>query len=190
MSVLDKVIAAVTPPESDEERAQARVKARSLAGSSGWLAMILAHHVEIESAFDAVEMATSAASQRAAQKQLAAILTGHSNAEESVIYPALVQLGEKAHATKAYTEQSAAKVNMAELDSLEPMSQDFLDKLEHIRGAVTHHMYEEESEWFPELKEKADAATQSRLSRRYREEIERYLGAEAMAGMEEEAGAE
>ena len=190
MSVLDKVIAVVTPLESDEERAEARVKARSLAGSSGWFAIILAHHVEIESAFDAVEMATSAASQRAALKQLAAILTGHSNAEESVIYPALVQFGEKAHATKAYVEQSGAKVNMAELDSLEPMSQDFLDKLEHIRGAVTHHMYEEESEWFPELKEKADAASQSKLTRRYREEIERYLGTEAMIGMEEETAAE
>ena len=190
MSVLDKVLAAVTPPESDEEQAQARAKARSFAGPSGWLAMVIAHHVQIESAFDAVEMATSAASQRAAQKQLAAILTGHSNAEESVIYPALVQLGEKARATKAYTEQSATKVNMAELDALEPMSSDFMDKLEHLRGAVTHHMYEEEGEWFPELREKADAATQSRLTRRYREEIERYLGAEAMAGMEEETAAE
>lgn len=190
MSVLDKVMAAVTPIESDEERLQARIKARSVAGSSGWFAMVLAHHVEIEGAFDAVEMATNAASQRAAQKQLATVLTGHSNAEESVLYPALTQLGETAHATKAYTEQSATKVNLAELDSLEPMSQEYLDKLEHIRGAVTHHMYEEESEWFPELKEKADAATHSRLSRRYREEIERYLGAEAMAGMEQEAGAE
>lgn len=190
MSVLDKVMAAVTPPESDEERVQARARARSIAGSSGWLAMVLAHHVEIESAFDAVEMATSAASQRAAQKQLAVILTGHSNAEESVIYPALVELGEKAHATKAYTEQSAAKVNMAELDSLEPMSQEFRDKLEHLRGAVTHHMYEEESEWFPELRQKGDAATQSRLTRRYREEVERYLGAEAVLGIEEQTAAE
>ena len=51
-------------------------------------------------------------------------------------------------------------------------------------------MYEEESEWFPELKEKADAATQSRLTRRYREEIQRYLRAEAMTGMEEETTAE
>ena len=187
MSVLDRVIAAVTPPESDEERTLARARARSVAGSSGWLAMILAHHVEIESAFDAFEMATSAASRRAAQMQLAAILTGHSIAEESVIYPALLQLGGRANAIKAYTEQSEAKVNMAELEALEPMSQAFLDKLEHIRGAVTHHMYEEESEWLPELKEKADAVTQSRLTRRYREEFERYLGAEAMMGMEEEA---
>lgn len=183
MSVLDKVLAAVTPPESDEQRAQARAKARAVAGSSGWLVMILAHHVEIESAFDAVEQAATATSRRAAQKQLALILTGHSNAEESVIYPALVQSGEKAHATLAYTEQSAAKVNLAALDDLEPMSQDYVDKLEHIRGAVTHHMYEEESTWFLELKEKADSATQSRLTRRYREEIERYLGAEAVDGM-------
>ena len=190
MSVLDKVLAAVTPPESDEERTRARAQARALAGPRGWLAMILVHHVQIESAFDAVEQAASATSRRAAQKQLALILTGHSNAEEAVIYPALVQTGEKAHATMAYTEQSAAKVNLAELDDLEPMSQDYMDKLEHIRGAVSHHMYEEESTWFRELKEKADPATQSRLTRRYREEIERYLGAEALAGMEESSAAE
>ena len=49
MSVLDEGIAAVTPPEIDEERAQARTKARSLAGSSGWLAMIKKADAAIQS---------------------------------------------------------------------------------------------------------------------------------------------
>jgi len=64
-----------------------------------------------------------------------------------------VKAGEQAHSTKAYTEQSAAKVQMGLLEDLEPMSQEYLDKLEHIRGAVAHHVYEEEGTWFVELKE-------------------------------------
>lgn len=183
MTILDKVIAAVTPPESDEERAEARAKARAIAGS-GWLALILDHHQEIEEAFAAVRDANTAAARRSAQKELALILTGHSNAEESVIYPALALSGGKAHASLAYTEQSAAKVQMAALDDLDPMSEEYLDKLEHIRGAVAHHVYEEEGTWFPELREKGDAAMQTKLTKRYREEFARYIGAET--AMEEE----
>jgi hypothetical protein len=40
----------------------------------------------------------------------------------------------------AYEEQAMAKIQMALLDKIEPMTQDYLDKLEHIRGAVTHHV--------------------------------------------------
>jgi hypothetical protein len=56
------------------------------------------------------------------------------------------------------------------------MSQDFLDKLEHIRGAVAHHVYEEESKWFLELRENVPSADQLKLSKRYEEEFTRYVG--------------
>ena len=101
---------------------------------------------------------------------------GHSIAEEAVLYPAMALDGEKGDATTAYTEQSAAKMQMAALDELEPMTQDYLDKLEHIRGAVAHHVYEEEGTWFPKLRENADPVLQGKLTRRYREEFERYMG--------------
>lgn len=175
MTLLDKVIAAVTPPESDEARAEARERARAASGGTGWLAMVLAHHEQVEAAFENVRHAGSAAAQRAAQKQLALILTGHSLAEEAVLYPAMALGGEKGDATTAYTEQSAAKMQLAALDELQPMTQDYLDKLEHIRGAVAHHVYEEESTWFPKLRESVDATMQGKLTRRYREEFERYM---------------
>lgn len=175
MTILDKVIAAVTPPESDEDRAKARAKARAAAISGGWLAMVLEHHLQIEAAFAAVKNAGSATAQRAAQKQLALVLTGHSNAEEAVLYPALALNDEKSGSTMAYSEQSAAKVQMAALDELEPMTQDYLDKLEHIRGAVAHHVYEEEGTWFPALISSSDPAMQGKLTKRYREEFERYM---------------
>jgi hypothetical protein len=43
MSIIDKVVAAVTPPESDETRLKAHNKARASAGTGDWLAMVLDH---------------------------------------------------------------------------------------------------------------------------------------------------
>ena len=174
MSVLDKMVAAVTPEPSDSDRAEVRAKARQRSTQSGWLAMVLDHHQQIEAAFAAVKGATDATTQRAAQKQLATILTGHSIAEEAVLYPAMALSDQKGHSTAAYTEQSAAKVQTAALDDLEPLTQDYLDKLEHLRAAVAHHVYEEESKWFPELSDLGDPTVQSKLTARYAEEIERY----------------
>jgi hypothetical protein len=43
------------------------------------------------------------------------------------------------------------------------MSQDYLDKLEHVRGVVLHHMYEEESDRFLDLKKELARADQERI---------------------------
>jgi hypothetical protein len=174
MSIIDKVVAAVTPPESEEARRDARAKAQAAAGRDDWLALILDHHRQIEEAFEAVKAAADATSRLAAQKQLAVILTGHSNAEEAVIYPALVRSGHKTHGMMGYTEQAGAKANLGELEYLDPLSQEYVDKLEHIRGAVAHHMYEEESDRFLDLKE-LPAPEQSRLTYRFKEEFDRYI---------------
>jgi hypothetical protein len=177
MSIIDRIVDAVTPPESEEARREARAIALAAATPGDWLSMVLEHHENIEAAFIVVEEATTMAAQIAAQKQLATILTGHSVAEEAVLYPALADGGEKGHATMAYTEQSAAKVQMALLEKLEPLSEDFMEKLEHIRGAVVHHMYEEERNWFMDLKQNVETSEQTRLTARYLEEFSRYVGA-------------
>ena len=176
MSIIDKVVAAVTPPESEEARVNARAKARASASAGDWLAMVLDHHEQVEDAFAAVESTTDPASRLKALKYLATLLTGHSIAEEAVLYPALAKADEKGHATKAYTEQSAAKLQMGLLEDLPPMSQDFMDKLGHIKGAVAHHVYEEESNWFLDLKSKIPAADQAKLTKRYQEQFARYMG--------------
>jgi hypothetical protein len=176
MSVFDKVIAAVTPPESDEARADARRKATAAAAPGDWLSLVLDHHRQIEQAFAEVKQGASAAARTIALKQLAVVLTGHANAEESVLYPALADDGEKTHATAGYEEQAMTKMQMGILEKLDPMSQDFLDKLGHIEGAVSHHMYAEEGNWFIDLKEKLPAAEQARLTARFTEEYERYVG--------------
>jgi hypothetical protein len=176
MSILDEIIAKVTPPESEEDRRDARETARRAAINCEWLGMVLDHHGQIEAAFSEAKRAQGAEARRAAQKQLAELLTGHSMAEEAVIYPHMALHDQKAHATMAYTEQSAATLQMGLLETLDPASGDWLDKLEHIEGAVKHHVYEEEGTWFPDLARAAPAGHNATIARRYREEYERYMG--------------
>jgi hemerythrin superfamily protein len=179
MSILDRVVAAVTPPESEEARLKVRAKARASAGKDDWLSMVLNHHEQIETAFAAVRAASDPASRASTLKVLATLLTGHSLAEELALYPALAGADEKGHAVKAYTEQSAAKLQLGLLQDLPPMSQEFIDKLKHIEGAVAHHVYEEESNWFLDLKTKTLAADQAKLTKRYQEQFARYMGDES-----------
>lgn len=176
MSLIDKFVAAVTPPESDQDRIDARTKATNAATPGDWLDLILQHHRSIEDAFAQVKSAGDAGSRKAALKQLGTLLTGHSIAEEAAIYPALADDGEKMHASMGYEEQSAVKIQMALIEKLDPMSQEFADKLEHIEGAVAHHVYAEEGNWYIDLKEKASADDQALLTARYTEEFERYCG--------------
>jgi iron-sulfur cluster repair protein YtfE (RIC family) len=181
MSLLDKVVAAVTPPETTQARQKARKEAHAVAQSGSWFAQILDHHEQIEAAFDAVEAAKTAEQRRATQKWLSVILTGHSIAEEAVIYPAMASHGEKLGAELGYQEQSAAKGEAAALEELDPLGEDYLDKLAHIRGAVAHHMYEEEHRRFPKLQDRASAETNTRLTQRYEEEFDRYVGDDTSA---------
>jgi hypothetical protein len=182
MSILDKAIAAVTPPISEEKRQEAHAKARAAAEPGDWLSQILDHHEEIEQAFAATRAASTADSRRAAQKRLGILLNGHAMAEEAVIYPALAQEGKQGHANTAYTEQAAAKMQLAALETLDPLSEDYLDKLGHLEGAVATHVYQEESDWFQYMKEFAPAEAQARATARYREEYGRYSDGGHSAG--------
>jgi hypothetical protein len=179
MSVLDKIVAAVTPPESEQARAEANAKAWAAAEPGDFLTTALEHHKLLLAAFASAKAAPDEASRTAAQKHLGIILVGHAGAEETVLYPALADAGEAGHANMAYGEQVMVKMQMAALEALPPMSQDWMDKIEHIEGAVRHHMFEEEGTWFLELKEKGKNPEKTAM--RFKEEYERYVGNEANA---------
>lgn len=176
MSIIDKALGAITPPEGEEKRAEATRKAREAAGEGDWLALALEHHDMIREAFEVCCQADSEEDRMMAMKRLALVLNGHSLAEEIVLYPAMAKAGEKGAAGMAYTEQVTAKMQMAELERIAPMTSEWLDKVQHIRGAVLHHMYEEEDHWFIRLKQ--EYPDQAFLTRRFQEEFQRYAGGE------------
>lgn len=101
MSIIDKVVAAVTPPMSEEARLKARAKAGVSAGKDDCLSMVINHHEQTETAFAAVKDAFDPASRVSTLKVLATLLTGHSLAGEGNLYPALGGVDDKAHAVKA-----------------------------------------------------------------------------------------
>lgn len=175
MSIIDDTVAALSPTFSDEDRAEARDRARSIATPGDWLSMILDHHVQLEDAFARTLSGSSAADRKTAFKHLGVILTGHAGAEESVIYPAIDMSGETRHANHAYDEQITVKKEMAALEQLDPMSPEFEEKLDEVRIAVAAHMVEEEGTWFADLR-KAEGIDQQMLTERYGEEFNRYVG--------------
>lgn len=179
MSVLDKIVAAVTPPHSEEERAEARRQARACAQPGDWLSTILGHHERIEAAFRDLKATTAPAERQAAQKKLATLLNGHSMAEEVTVYPALADEAGMMDADTAYLQQVAAKMQMASLEKLDPFSEDYNDRLKHLEGAVLTHVYEEEKHWFPRLQERASAEQRARVTKRYKEEFDRYMDGQA-----------
>ena len=183
MSFLDKAIAALTPEESDEDRLNARRMAEACAEPGDWLSVILDQHRQIEQGFNHAFNGADAMARQTACRELGFILTGHANAEESVIYPALAIAGEKGHAGMGYEEQAMVKMDMAELERLDPMSNDWAEKLEKIRSEVAHHMFEEEGTWYPELKQKG--RDQALLTERFFEEWARYAGGDPTAIMQQ-----
>lgn len=184
MSIVDKALGALTPPESEEKREEARRKAHEAAGEGDWLSLALQHHDQIRAAFEDCRQASEPGQRMKAMKRLALILNGHSLAEEIVLYPAMATAGEKGSASMAYTEQTTAKMQMAELERIAPSTDDWREKVEHIRGAVLHHIYEEEDRWFIRLKE--EYPDQAFLTRRFREEFERYTRPEDLGRYEGE----
>ena len=176
MSILDKVVAAVTPPESEEARVAARAKAEAIAQPGDWLSQILGHHRAIQAKFGELKRAATVSERVAVQKELSVLLAGHAIAEEMAIYPAMAGEHQPGHSELAYQEQSAAKMELGLLEKLDPLSQDYQDKLGHIEGAVTHHIYSEEATWFPKLVEDSSPEEHEAITARYREEYGRYIG--------------
>jgi iron-sulfur cluster repair protein YtfE (RIC family) len=178
MSFLDRITEALTPTETEQERASARTVALSLAGEGDWLATVLDHHRRIESLFTEALASDAAGHRTATLMRLSVLLTGHAQAEESVLYPELADADQKDHAMLAYEEQALTKVQMGQLAKLDPLSDGWVQKLATIRDAVLHHVYQEEGKWFPALQQRLLPADRGMIDQRFKAEFERYLGSE------------
>ncbi|MYL99353.1 hypothetical protein GR702_16415 [Novosphingobium sp. FGD1] len=184
MSFLDKIAAAVAPAASDEARGEARREAQRLGASEPWIATIVDQHKQIESLILEAINANTADGRIKGMRQLAAVLTAHSSAEEVVVYPDISEFDSKAHAVMAYEEHAMTKVQMALLEKIEPMSEEWQEKLRHIESALQQHMYQEESSWLPALASELSPEEKQRVTARFNEEYGRYrqeTGEHAMA---------
>lgn len=173
MSFLDRIAAALAPAATDEQRAEAREQLSRLADREDFARDILDQHRQIEALF-ARARAESGAQAQATIYELAVLLNGHSMAEEAVVYPLVSKHSSKAHAGMAYEEHAMTKVQLAALQRLEPRSEEWVEKLDHIESAVQQHVYQEESSWLPDIIRNAPIDERERLSMEYRDYYARF----------------
>lgn len=173
MTFLDRIAAAILPAASDEDRAEARLKLEKLAAGETFAEDILRQHIQIEELFAQVRSQSGDAA-RATVTELAMLLTGHSMAEETVIYPEISTHSSKAHAGMAYEEHAMTKIELAELQKLHPGSAEWLEKLDHIESAVQQHVYQEENSWLPDVIRHAPMDERRRMSVEFRDHFDRF----------------
>lgn len=174
MSFLDRTAATLAPAASDEARGEAWRNVQALASSERWLAPIVDQHKQIESLVLEAINANTPDARLTGMRELAAVLTAHSMAEETVIYPDISEYDSKTHAAMAYEEHAMTKVQLAKLEKIEPMSEEWKEKLRHIESALQQHMYQEENSWLPALAADLPADEKQRIGARYTEEYGRY----------------
>lgn len=172
MSFLDRIASALTPAASDEERIEARNRLEEMAVGETFAEDILRHHKDIEQLFGQARAGVGPAAE-AAVRELALLLNAHSMAEEAVVYPEISRSSSKAHAGMAYEEHAMTKVQLAELQRMQPGTKEFREKLDHIESAVQQHVYQEESSWLPDVIRHAPLEARQRVSAEFRDYFDR-----------------
>jgi hemerythrin-like domain-containing protein len=113
-------------------------------------------HKEIRRAFRDFEKTndTETARRGQAARVIIELLTAHTYIENEVMYPrvrAAVPTLER-EVLESYEEHHVADLLVAELDGMEPYDERFGAKMTVLIENVEHHMDEEESEWFPQVR--------------------------------------
>jgi hemerythrin superfamily protein len=77
-------------------------------------------------------------------------LMAHATAEEEVFYPAIrnVAFGQGQLVDEAYREHGTVKDLLRQLQNMDPMSDEFDNRLAELKSNVQHHVEEEETEIF------------------------------------------
>jgi hemerythrin superfamily protein len=83
------------------------------------------------------------------------LLTVHTYIENEVMYPRVRELlpDLEDDVLESYEEHHVADVLVMELAAMSPTDERFVAKTTVLIENVTHHMDEEESEWFPQVRE-------------------------------------
>jgi iron-sulfur cluster repair protein YtfE (RIC family) len=118
--------------------------------------MLEADHREVEDLFAQIEKAEGAERQPLVDK-LATSLLAHMQLEEAVVYPAMKPVTGDEAVEEANTEHELGRKTLQEMVRLAPDAPGFGAALDATRAGIAHHVEEEETEVFPELRK--DGAT-------------------------------
>jgi hemerythrin superfamily protein len=124
--------------------------------STDAIVLLKEDHTDMRGLFREFQATAANATTRQGQivEKILEALTVHTYIENECFYPRvrelLPDLGEDV--LESYEEHHVADVLSAELAALSPDSERFLAKTTVLIESVTHHMTEEEQDWFPKVR--------------------------------------
>src|SRR6185437_11233954 len=125
--------------------------------STDAIVLLKADHKEVKRLFREFQAAGKGARQRKAQlvEQIIAELTAHTYIENQVMYPEVRKLlpDLEDDVLESYEEHHVADVLCLELSQMSPADEHFIAKTTVLIENVEHHVEEEETDWFPKVRE-------------------------------------
>ncbi|MBV9509311.1 MAG: hemerythrin domain-containing protein [Caulobacteraceae bacterium] len=169
-----------TTQKTKAARASARAsKAKTVASTAGApdaIALLEADHREVEALFDKFEEADDGAGKAEIAARICLALKVHARIEEELFYPpARDKTGDIDLIDEAIVEHEGAKTLVAQIEAMTPDQPLYDAKVKVLSEQVRHHVEEEESELFPEVRQtRIDLASLgAQLAARKAELIER-----------------
>jgi hemerythrin superfamily protein len=125
-------------------------------------------HDEVKSLLSSLEAAESARERRSLVSQIKAALIPHTKAEEKVVYDAVIALKDKDAQTdghEGYLEHEWAAKTLQRLAAIEsPTSPEHKATAKVLKELVEHHIEEEESAIWDDVRENFDAEKRERMN--------------------------
>lgn len=119
------------------------------------LDLLNADHREVEQLFTQFESTQD----HAIAMQICQELTVHAAVEEEIVYPVLSRIDRRLE-QEAEEEHHEAKELIARIEAMEPTDAELVPTVMKLKGAIAHHVNEEETEAWPKMR---SATTESRL---------------------------
>jgi hypothetical protein len=118
------------------------------------IALLEADHWEVDGYFDAFEAATDEFEKKALADKICLALKVHTQIEEELFYPpAREKTGDADLLDEAIVEHTGAKTLIAQIEAMAPGQPLYDATMKVLAEQVRHHVEEEETELFPEVRE-------------------------------------
>ncbi|WP_112249264.1 hemerythrin domain-containing protein [Kribbella monticola] len=137
--------------------------------------LIMQDHREVERLFD--ELKDNPEKRVGLLPVLTTLLSAHSRAEESEVYPAAAaEAGEADEVAHSQEEHVEADELLAKLAATDPESADFDQALQKVIDAVSHHVEEEETKVLPGMRANLSDERRQQLGEAFAAARKEHLG--------------
>lgn len=139
-----------------------------MAGEPDILDTLQAEHDEVQELLTRLTESDSAREQKSLVARIKKALVPHTKAEEKVVYDAVLTLkGKEAKidGNEGYIEHGLADQTLKKLDKLKPNSPEFNAAAKVLKELVDHHIKEEESNIWAQVKENFSDEQRARMDR-------------------------